>query len=76
MKQVANDTYGRTLVKAVTFRIFILITDGLIIFAVTHDYGTTSKFLVITTVIRTIIYLIHERAWNLITWGKIFRTVT
>jgi uncharacterized membrane protein len=60
----------RSLVKAITFRLLILISDGIIIFAVTHRYDITLSVIIFSNFSSTILYFFHERVWNKIHWGK------
>ncbi len=60
----------RSFVKAITYRLVILISDGIIIFAITHEYSTTLWVILISNIASTILYFTHERAWNTIAWGK------
>ena len=61
---------GRSLTKAITFRILILISDGIIIFAVTRRYDITLGVMLFSNIASTVLYFFHERAWNNIHWGK------
>lgn len=60
----------RSLVKAVTFRLVILVADGIIIFAITHRYDIAIGVILFSNISSTILYFIHERIWNGIHWGK------
>lgn len=61
----------RSIVKAITFRIIILISDGIIIYSITHRYDVALAVILFSNISSTIIYFIHERVWNKINWGKI-----
>lgn len=65
-----NEHTKRSLVKAVTFRIIILISDGIIIFSITHRYDVALAVIFFSNFASTILYFIHERVWNKIHWGK------
>ena len=75
MRKVATDTFKRSFAKALSFRLFVLITDAVVIYAVTRRFDTTVTFLTISTIIRTILYVIHERSWDVISWGRGYRVV-
>jgi uncharacterized membrane protein len=60
----------RSLVKAITFRGIILISDAVIIFVLTHRYDIVVGVIVFSNIASTILYFIHERIWNKIHWGK------
>lgn len=60
----------RSIVKAITFRLFILVSDTIVIFAVTRRYDITLGVLLVSNFASTILYIIHERLWNTIHWGR------
>lgn len=60
----------RSLVKALTFRIMVIVTNGIIIYAITKRLDLTSGVIIVQTILNTILYIIHERIWNFIHWGK------
>ncbi len=66
----------RSLVKAITYRLVILVSDGIIIFAITHEYSTTLWVILISNIASTILYFTHERAWNKVAWGKGVKVAT
>ncbi len=63
----------RSIVKAVTFRFLILISDGIIIFAITRRYDVTIGVIFFSNLSSTALYFLHERVWNKIHWGKIHK---
>lgn len=65
-----HEKLKRSVVKAITFRIIILTSDGLIIYALTHRYDVTLGLIFFSNFASTIIYFLHERVWNKIHWGK------
>ncbi|HEX7586502.1 MAG TPA: DUF2061 domain-containing protein [Patescibacteria group bacterium] len=60
----------RSFVKALTFRITIMIADFFIVFAITRRYDITIGVMLATNFVSTLIYYGHERIWNGIGWGK------
>jgi uncharacterized membrane protein len=71
-----HENYKRSILKAITYRFIILLCDGLIIFAITRQYDTTVKVIVLSNIGSTILYIVHERAWNKIHWGKSRKSAT
>lgn len=65
-----HEQVKRSVTKAVTFRMLILISDGIIIFAITHRYDVTLAVVFFSNFASTVLYFIHERIWNNIHWGK------
>jgi uncharacterized membrane protein len=60
----------RSLIKTITYRILIIVSNGILVYFVTEDYEVTAKITASATIISTIIYYLHERLWNKIHWGK------
>lgn len=63
----------RSLIKATTYRFISILSDGLIVFLITHQYDTTLKVIVLTNLISLVLYFGHERFWDGISWGKIHK---
>jgi uncharacterized membrane protein len=60
----------RSFVKALTFRVTIMIADFIIVFAITRRYDITIGVMLATNAASTLIYYAHERVWNGIYWGR------
>lgn len=60
----------RSITKALTFRGVIIVSDGIIIFLLTHRYDVTFALISLFSVLHTAFYFFHERVWNKIHWGK------
>ena len=69
-KKITDESIIRSLVKAVSWRI----TGTLSIFAISYivagDILISSTIASIQLVWNTMLYIIHERVWNRVTWGK------
>ena len=61
---------NRSLVKALTFRLAILTADSVIIYAITHRLDVALTVMVLSNLSSTILYILHERVWDKIDWGK------
>ena len=74
MKRVPN-TIGRavsakrSLVKAITYRIIIIILDFTVIYFLTRRVEIAVGFMVISNIYTTLAYFLHERLWSRIRWG-------
>ena len=66
-KSVENNK--RSITKSVTFRILVIVSDMIIITAVTHSYGVALGVTIATNVGSTILYYLHERVWAKVKWG-------
>lgn len=70
MKQPFNVSTKRSVVKAITFRLVVLVSDVIIVFAITHRYDFTVGVIVFSNIASTLLYLFHERVWNGVAWGR------
>lgn len=64
-----NRTAKRSLVKAFTYRIVIIILDFSVIYLLTHRVDVAVGFTIISNIYTTAAYFLHERIWNRIRWG-------
>jgi uncharacterized membrane protein len=62
-------TTKRSLVKAITYRIVIIVLDFSVIYLLTGRTDVAIGFMVISNIYTTAAYFIHERIWNKIKWG-------
>jgi len=65
-----KESISRSVTKAVTFRIIVVILDFVILYWLTGRLDLTLGFVTLTTIVRTIVYFVHERIWNRMHWGK------
>lgn len=61
----------RTIAKAVSWQLLGLLTMTLIGYLFTGSVAAAGSLAIVTTVIGAVCYVIHERAWNRIAWGRI-----
>jgi len=66
-----KETNRRSLIKSITFRVLVVLSDLIIIYALTKKVAATIAITILTNVASTIFYFLHERFWNKIKWGKI-----
>jgi uncharacterized membrane protein len=62
-------TPKRSLVKALTYRAFIICLDFLVIYLFTHKVDVALGFMIVSNVYTTVAYILHERLWARIRWG-------
>lgn len=60
----------RSLAKTITYRLLIVVATFIVIYMMTGDVETTTSITIISNIINTVLYYIHERIWNRIHWGK------
>ena len=59
----------RSLVKALTYRVFIVCLDFAVIYLFTGKATVAAGFMVVSNVYTTLGYLLHERIWARTKWG-------
>ena len=62
--------YSRSIIKAISFRMLIIISDALILYVITRRLDLVLGVISLFTLVNTTIYFFHERFWNSIHWGK------
>ncbi len=60
----------RSLVKTMTFRVLIIAANSAIVYTFTGQYDVTIGVVAISSISSTLIYLVHERFWDRIGWGR------
>lgn len=64
------DTTKRTLVKAVLWNVLGLFTMGLVGYLATGSWLTGGAMAVINTALGFTLYVLYERLWSRIGWGR------
>jgi uncharacterized membrane protein len=60
----------RSLIKAITFRILVIILDFGFVYLLTGRLEIALGFIIVSNVYSSIAYYFHERIWDKIKWGK------
>ena len=66
---VEHRTTKRSLVKALTYRVVIVVLDFSVIYILTGRVEVALGFMVISNIYTTAAYFVHERILNRIRWG-------
>jgi len=66
----AKEAVSRTLVKTLSYRVFILILDFSTIYIFTGQAKIAFGFMIVSNIYTTIGYFVHERIWDGVKWGK------
>lgn len=64
------ETHARSIVKAVVYRIIIVLSIFIITFYTTKRLADAASITGITAITGTVIYYLYERVWARITWGR------
>jgi uncharacterized membrane protein len=68
----SGETRSRAIVKAMTYRVIVAIALAVISWYYTGNLFETSAVSITYTIVATVIYYVHERAWIKVKWGKVF----
>ncbi len=66
-----NESHARSIVKAVSYRLVIIISIFITTLLTTGKLASAVQVTGITAITGTIIYYVHERIWSRIKWGRI-----
>ncbi|MCX6122804.1 MAG: DUF2061 domain-containing protein [Ignavibacteriales bacterium] len=67
----AEDTLRRSIVKAISYRVIILILVFTAIYLFTGKIKIALGFMIVSNIYTTLGYFFHERIWDKIKWGII-----
>lgn len=65
------ETAKRTIAKTLTWQVVGLLTMTLIGYVITGSAGAGGSIAAVSTCIGAVFYLLHERAWARIRWGRL-----
>ena len=66
----SKDHWTRSLVKASTYRVAIIILDFTSIYLLTGKTDVALGFMIVSNIYTSVAYYIHERLWNRTDWGR------
>jgi adenylylsulfate kinase len=69
-KNFFKERWTRSLVKAVTYRVVIIILDFVSVYVLSGKVETALWFMIVSNVYTSVAYFFHERIWNAINWGR------
>lgn len=64
------DTRVRSIVKAVSWQALGLLVTTLIGYAFTGELAQAGAFAAVLTLVSLVTYVLHERIWNAVRWGR------
>jgi len=65
-----KEHWTRSLTKAVTYRVLIVVLDFTSIYIFTGRVEIALGFMLVSNVYTSVAYYVHERIWNRTGWGK------
>jgi len=63
-------TRKRSLTKAITYRVAIVILDFTTIYLLTSRLEISLGFTIVSNIYTSVAYYLHERLWNKTDWGR------
>ena len=60
----------RSVVKAISYRVIVVVADFAAIFLFTNRVEIALGFVVVSNVYTSVLYFLHERFWDRVTWGR------
>lgn len=64
-------TPKRSFVKGIVWEAISFVVTSLAVFAVYGNFNFSVKFSFYLTLIKIVLFFVHERAWKKVKWGKI-----
>lgn len=71
MPHIFKEHLSRSFVKAVSFRLIVIVSNVIILFVVTGETKLIFAVVLVSTVVNTLLYVAHERVWNKVKWGRV-----
>lgn len=65
-----RDAHLRSLIKALSWRVFATLATILIVFVFTKKLVLSLEVGLIEVIVKLILYYFHERIWGWVPWGK------
>ena len=70
IKQHSKETFRRSAVKTILYRVVILILDFSFLYLFTGQIKIAVGFMIVSNIYTTLGYFFYERLWDKINWGK------
>ncbi len=64
------ETCSRSIAKALSWQLLGFITTSIIMYFYTGDVAQAAGMTVSLTVVALVMYVLHERIWQFISWGR------
>ena len=69
-EQPFREYLTRSLVKAVSYRVIVVVADFAAVYLFTGRAEIALGFVLVSNLYTTVLYLFHERFWDRVTWGR------
>jgi uncharacterized membrane protein len=71
MPTAGFETPRRSVAKAISWRILAAIITGVVALVMTGELTFAAKIGLIDTLVKLLIYFLHERIWNKVNYGRV-----
>jgi len=65
-----RERLSRSVVKAVSYRIIVVIADFIAVYFFTGRIEIAVGFVIVSNVYTSVLYFLHERFWDRVSWGR------
>ncbi len=65
----------RSALKAISYRVVGTLTTGVLAYSVTGDFQVSLTIVALEPLVKTVVYYLHERAWQQVPRGTVRRWV-
>lgn len=69
-KHSFRERWTRSLVKALSYRVLIIILDFTVVYLLSGKVETAFWLMLISNFYTSAAYFVHERVWDAVSWGK------
>jgi uncharacterized membrane protein len=69
-KRAVRETHSRTVMKTVSWRFVATLTTMVIVYIFTGEFLLSIGVGAVEVVAKILFYYLHERTWEMISWGK------
>jgi uncharacterized membrane protein len=66
----SDESFARSALKALSYRVVVVSLDFSALYLFTRKLSVAFGFTAVSNIYTSIAYLLHERAWARITWGR------
>jgi uncharacterized membrane protein len=67
---VFREYLGRSVVKAISYRIIVVVADFAAVYLFTSRVEIALAFVVVSNIYTSVLYFLHERFWDRVAWGR------
>ncbi len=70
MKDTCHEKHGRSIAKAISYRVVSILVDLIVVYLITRRLDLTLGVVMASNLASIFVYYFHERAWNKVHIGR------